>query len=86
MIRAFNPFPSAQTTLAGTPVKIWRATPCDGAGQAGEILATGKDGIVVACGEGALCLCELQKAGGKRLEAAAFLAGNPLHTQDYFGR
>lgn len=86
MIRAFNPFPSAQTTLAGNAVKIWRATPCQGLGAAGEILAANKDGIVVACGKGALRLHELQKAGGKRMDATAFLAGSPLQPQDFFGR
>ena len=50
----------------------------DASGAPGTILAADKNGIVVACGEGALCLLELQKAGGKRLPAAQFLAGMPL--------
>jgi methionyl-tRNA formyltransferase len=37
-----------------------------------------RDGIVVACGEGALCLTELQKPGGRRLASADFLRGTPL--------
>ncbi len=78
LVRAFNPFPGAHSTLAGTPVKIWRAAPTDGAGSPGEVLAAGRDGIVVACGDGALRLTELQKAGGKRLPAAQFLAGHAL--------
>ncbi|HSC80546.1 MAG TPA: methionyl-tRNA formyltransferase [Chitinolyticbacter sp.] len=77
-IRAFNPFPSAQTLLDGTPLKIWAASTAAGAGEAGTVLACGKDGIVVACGAGALRIAELQKAGAKRVDAAAFLAGNPL--------
>lgn len=40
------------------------------------MLSVGKDGIVVACGTGALRLTELQKAGGKRLPAKQFLAGS----------
>jgi methionyl-tRNA formyltransferase len=47
-------------------------------GEPGLILAVDKRGIVVACGEGALCLTELQKAGGKRLSAQQFLAGTPI--------
>ncbi|MBS1189900.1 MAG: methionyl-tRNA formyltransferase [Rhodocyclaceae bacterium] len=78
LIRAFNPFPGAQALLGGTGIKIWRARPIDGRGQPGEILAAGKEGIAVACGEGAILVTELQKAGGKRLPAMQFLAGNAL--------
>jgi methionyl-tRNA formyltransferase len=78
LIRAFNPFPGAQAALEGNGIKVWRARPVEGRGQPGEILAAGKDGIVVACGEGAILISELQKAGGKRLPAMQFLAGNPL--------
>ncbi|MDR3410762.1 MAG: methionyl-tRNA formyltransferase [Formivibrio sp.] len=85
MIRAFNPFPSAQTRLGDTPVKIWHATPTEGSGKPGEILSTSRNGIVVACGENALILTELQKAGSKRMDAAAFLAGNPLSIGTCFG-
>lgn len=85
MIRAFNPFPSAQTTLHDTAVKIWRAVLASGSGKPGEILSVDKNGIVVACGTGALQLIELQKAGGKRMDAAAFLAGNSLQAEDGFG-
>jgi len=85
MIRAFNPFPSAQTLLDGTAVKVWRAAVTDGTGQAGQILGTDNGGITVACGSGALRLTELQKAGGKRMDAAAFLAGNPLIPGKCFG-
>ncbi|HJW25802.1 MAG TPA: methionyl-tRNA formyltransferase [Rhodocyclaceae bacterium] len=78
LIRAFNPFPGAQAMLDGVGIKVWRASPLDGRGEPGEILAVGKDGIAVACGEGALLVTELQRAGGKRLPAAQFLAGNAL--------
>ncbi|TCJ12918.1 methionyl-tRNA formyltransferase [Parasulfuritortus cantonensis] len=77
-VRAFNPFPGAACQLGGEPLKIWRARPAPGGGRPGEILAVGPDALRVACGVGALDLLELQKAGGKRLPVAAFLAGNPL--------
>lgn len=77
-VRAFNPFPGAQAQLGEIGIKIWKASPVAGKGFPGEILAAGKDGIVVACGEGALRVGELQKAGGKRLPAGQFLAGTPL--------
>lgn len=85
MIRAFNPFPSAQTTLGTTTIKIWQATPQDGQGAPGEILSVDRNGILVACGENALLLKELQKAGSKRMDAASFLAGTPLTAGNSFG-
>jgi methionyl-tRNA formyltransferase len=42
------------------------------------VIEAGTDGIVVAAGEGAVRIIELQKAGGKRLPTAAFLAGTRL--------
>ncbi|MDD5365003.1 MAG: methionyl-tRNA formyltransferase [Gallionellaceae bacterium] len=77
-IRAFNPFPGASALLDGEPVKVWLARPVAGEGQPGEILAVSPQAIRVACGDGALDLIEVQKAGGKRLPVAAFLAGNAL--------
>ena len=77
-VRAFNPFPGTLAYLDGTSMKIWKAVPDANGGVPGAVLSANKDGIVVACGEGALRLCELQKAGGKRLEAGQFLAGTPF--------
>ena len=77
-VRAFNPFPGAFGQVDGQVIKVWRAERVSGQGVPGIMLAAGADGIVVACGEGALCLTELQKPGGKRLAAADFLHGFPL--------
>ncbi len=77
-IRAFNPAPGAHTELQGQRVKVWRAAPVAGHGVPGTVLSAGADGVVVATGAGALCLLELQRAGGKRLPAQAFLAGTPV--------
>jgi len=77
-LRAFDPFPGGVATLAGQQLKVWRAQVCVGAGQPGQVLRAGEAGVDVACGEGALRLTELQRAGGKRLPAAAFLAGHPI--------
>ena len=77
-IRAFNPFPGAVARLAGNSLKVWKALPEIAQGSPGSVLSVGKDGIVVACGKGALRLLELQKAGGKRLSTAQFLAGSPI--------
>ena len=83
-LRAFNPFPGAQAVFAGQTVKLWRATPVEASGEIGQILAVDRSTIVVACGEGALGISELQKAGGKRLPVQQFLAGHPLKVGDRF--
>ncbi len=83
-IRAFNPFPGAQAVLAGTSIKLWAAAPASGQGEPGRILAADRQGVLVACGEGALRITELQKAGGKRLPAAQFLAGHALAVGSFF--
>lgn len=77
-VRAFNPFPGALASLQGNAIKVWAAHALDVSGAPGTVLAVDKNGIVVACGEGALRLVELQKAGGKRLPVAQFLAGTPV--------
>ena len=77
-LRAFNPFPGAVATLAGEPVKVWRGEAVAASGRSGQVLAADANGIVVACGEGALRLTELQKSGGRRLASADFLRGTPL--------
>ncbi|MEY3721592.1 MAG: hypothetical protein RL618_2111 [Pseudomonadota bacterium] len=85
-IQAFNPFPGALAHLNETPLKLWRARLESSSGQPGEILAADAQGIVVACGQGALRLTELQKPGGKRLAAAPFLQGFPMKTGQSFQR
>lgn len=74
-VRAFNPFPGAHAQAGGLTIKIWNAQAVDGKGRPGQVLAADAQGIVVACGEGALRLTELQKPGGKRLAAGEFLKG-----------
>lgn len=81
-IRAFNPVPTAWTLFQGKPIKIWAVNVLAQNGEAGTVLAANNDGIVVACGEGAVQITELQAAGSKRMSAAAFLAGNALRVGD----
>ena len=77
-LRAFEPFPGATGMLDTEVIKCWHGTVVDGAGAPGEVLTVDDAGITVACGEGALRLTELQRAGGKRLRASQFLQGTPL--------
>ena len=59
-------------------LKIWKAEVVEKSGQAGTVLSADKTGIVVACGQNALRILELQREGGRRLTAEQFLAGFPL--------
>ena len=83
-IRAFDPFPGITVPLAlagGTEtVKLWQALaePLDRAVAPGTVVQADHLGVRVACGEGQLCLTQLQRPGGKRLNAADFLRGCPL--------
>lgn len=81
-VRAYIPFPVAFTSLKDETLRIWRAKEKEGSGRPGEILSIGANGIVVACGKGALCIEEVQKPGGKRLSAANYRQGNPLQVGD----
>jgi len=79
-VRAFNPFPAAATQLGDETIKLWRATVDTASTTAapGTIVRADAHGVCVACGQGVLCVTELQRAGGKRLSAADFLRGFPL--------
>ena len=77
-LRAFNPLPGATAMTRGVGLKIWRARVSPAEGVPGTILDAGANGIIVACGSGSLCVLELQRAGGRKLAAAQFLAGFPL--------
>lgn len=70
LVRAFNPWPICHSTLNGEPLKVLAAQPAQGKGAAGEILHASRDGLLVACGEGALLLTRLQLPGGKALNFA----------------
>ena len=76
MIRAFNPWPVAWSTLDGEPVKIWRAQLVQARGKPGEIVAATDAGIDVACGEGALRLTEIQLPGKRAMPVADVLRGH----------
>lgn len=82
-VRGFTPWPGAFTQMADggavRMLKIWRAEVEDSAqGAPGEVIRADKNGIVVACGRGALNVLELQREGGRRLTAQQFLAGHAI--------
>ncbi|MEF9385686.1 methionyl-tRNA formyltransferase [Ralstonia pseudosolanacearum] len=86
-VHAFNPFPGASAELDGVTIKFWQAEalpdrPADA--QPGTVLAADADGVVIACGAGALRVTQLQKPGGKRLSAREFLQGLPIRPGQRF--
>lgn len=85
-VRAFNPYPAAYTFLNGEQVKIFDAEVLSGGekGKAGEIIAT-KSEFIAYCGDGALKIKSLQKAGGKRMSAEEYLCGNKISSGGKFG-
>jgi len=84
-LRALRPAPGARTQLRGEAIKLWRARCAAGSGLPGSVLASGAAGVLVACGEGALLVSELQRAGGTRLAAADFLRGCPIEAGERLG-
>ncbi len=85
MVRAFQPWPGTFTTLSPSrgcdPVrvlKVFTAVAEAGEGLPGSVLRADEEGVLVAAGEGALCLRELQLEGRKRLRAGEFLRGQPI--------
>ena len=75
-IRAFNPWPVAQTRLGETTLRIWEATRAEGQGAPGTILSTSEQGIEVATGDGSLLLTRLQLPGKKQTPVADLLRGH----------
>ncbi|KAA0069813.1 methionyl-tRNA formyltransferase [Rhodanobacter sp. T12-5] len=78
-VRAFDPWPVAEGVIAGEPLRIWaaQAIALDHHGAPGSVLAAGRDGIDLACGDGALRVTALQRAGGRRIGAIDYLNARP---------
>lgn len=74
-VRAFHPWPVAEAEVAGDLVRIHAAVALPLAHDAapGALLHAGRDGIDIACGEGALRIRTLQRAGGKAIAAADYV-------------
>ena len=84
--RGLDPWPSAYTDYLGGTLKIYRARPVEGEGDPGTVLrSSAKEGLFVACGEGALEVLEMQAPGGKRMSARAYLAGKKIEPGTKFG-
>jgi methionyl-tRNA formyltransferase len=81
LIRAFNPFPGASSTLNSQSLKFWCARPLtklladqyQGSHHPGSIVGKSQDGFVVWCKDSALEVLEIQKPGGRRMSAAQWI-------------
>jgi methionyl-tRNA formyltransferase len=76
-IRAFNPWPGAFMKIETGNLKVFSASVVDLRGGPGEILRCDKE-LIIAAGQGALCLNEVQLEGKRRMSASEFLRGHPL--------
>lgn len=90
-IRALEPWPRCRARLVrrgaeALDVVVREAWPAEGAGAPGEVLAAGADGIRVAARGGVLRITRLQRAGGRDVDARAFLNGFPTAAGDRFER
>jgi len=82
-IRAFDPWPGSTCRLpAGDPLKVWTTQVEVASGRPGEVL---DDGLLVATGDEALRLTEIQPAGKNRMSAASFLNGHPVAKGEALG-
>ena len=87
-IRAFDPFPGANSPLDGEAIKLWAAhatAATDASAAPGTILAVTDAGVAVAASGSTVTITELQRAGGKRLPVADFLRGFDLKPGQVFG-
>ncbi len=82
-IRGLSPFPGAWCEMAGVGrVKLLRTTKVDGAGAPGKVL---DDRLAIACGDGAVRVLELQRAGKQPMQAEEFLRGAPIRAGAVLG-
>ncbi|MEC7300849.1 MAG: methionyl-tRNA formyltransferase, partial [Pseudomonadota bacterium] len=75
LIRGLSPFPGAFVEVEGERLKLLASRLGDGQGRPGEVL---DDALTVACGQGAVQLLRLQRAGKGAQDAEEFLRGRPL--------
>ena len=78
-INGLNPWPCASVMLEGERLKLLRAACAEGKGEPGEVLVSDpKKGLVIACGDGAVRILELQAPGGRKMRAEDYLRGHGI--------
>jgi methionyl-tRNA formyltransferase len=82
VVRAYNPVPGAWFMLGDERIKCWQAQPCEAHDTpAGTVISADDEGIVIACGDGALRLESLQRPGKRAVTAGEFAAQSDLTGQ-----
>jgi methionyl-tRNA formyltransferase len=76
-VRAFQPWPVAEAEIVGERIRVHSARATTGQGEPGSVLAAGRNGILVACGSGALAIERLQRPGGRVIGAQDYLNARP---------
>ena len=89
-IRAYDPKPGAFTTRGGEELKLFGAVATDEAGdeggaRAGQVLEIGQAGMLVACGDGAVRVLQVQAPGKRRISALEFARGRGVAVGDILG-
>ncbi|MBR1482682.1 MAG: methionyl-tRNA formyltransferase [Ruminococcus sp.] len=82
-VRGLSPWPVATTQIGGKRLKVHTSRFTGGSGKPGTVLSVKP--LIIACGQDAVELLEVQPEGKKRMTAAAFLAGHPLSVGDIIG-
>ena len=77
-VRGLHPWPVATMELKGQRFKVHETRVLDRSGVPGTVLELNKQGLVIACGEGAIEIRQLQAEGGKRMAAPDYFRGHPL--------
>jgi len=78
-INGMNPWPCVSVPMGEGRLKLLRAAKAEGCGRPGTVLAANpKEGLIIACGEGAVRVLEVQAPGGKRMKTEDFLRGHAM--------
>jgi len=83
-IRGLAAWPGVVSCLDGSPFKLHRTKVAHGTGVPGTVIASGKTGLEVACGQGSLIIRELQAPGSKKMDTGSFLTGHPIPVGSVF--
>lgn len=79
-VRAFDPWPCSYMMVEGAPMKVWKAEVADMTAAPGTVLcADARQGLVIAAGDKALRILEVQAQGGKRMKAQDYLRGHGIN-------
>lgn len=86
-VRGMDPWPGAFSSRAGEVIKLFAARPSERQGVAapGQVLGVDEQGMHVACGQGAVCIAEVQVPGKRRMKARDLAAGQPFFPGEQLG-